>query len=278
MKKKIGIIALDLDGTLLDSNKQLSAVNEAALAKAAAAGIEIVPTTGRFFGAMPAFIRNLPFINYAITINGAEAVDVHSGEVLYKAELPWEQAVSLVEFLENRPLITDCYMGNQAYMSAANKEKIDEMAPDEHYVKMLRELRQPVDDLKALIREKKQGVQKVQFFTKDLPMRQQLLKEITEKFEHLSVSSSIWNNVEINEEHANKGEALAALARHLGLPEDATIAFGDGMNDLSMLKSAGIGIAMANACPEAKAIADWETVSNDENGVAVGIEKFCFEE
>ena len=66
------IIALDLDGTLLDSQKRLSSVNRAALARAAEKGALVVPTTGRFFGMMPACIRELPFVRYAITINGAQ--------------------------------------------------------------------------------------------------------------------------------------------------------------------------------------------------------------
>ena len=71
MHNPIGIIALDLDGTLLNSNKELTPGNLAALERAAAAGIEIVPTTGRFYNAMPAIIRELPFVRYVITINGA---------------------------------------------------------------------------------------------------------------------------------------------------------------------------------------------------------------
>ena len=82
--------------------------------------------------------------------------------------------------------------------------------------------------------------------------------------------------MEINQGHANKGEALLALAKHLGIEREQTLAFGDGLNDLSMLKEAGVGVAMANACDEAKALADWVTLSCDEDGVARGIEKFCF--
>ena len=71
----IRIIALDLDGTLLDSDKNLSEANRAALAAAAARGILVVPTTGRFFGMMPPAVRDLPFVRYAITVNGAQVYD-----------------------------------------------------------------------------------------------------------------------------------------------------------------------------------------------------------
>ena len=276
MKQKIGIIALDLDGTLLDSNKKLSEKNYAALQKAAEAGIEIVPTTGRFYGALPESIKNLPFLHYAITINGAQAVDVRSGEVIYSAELPWQQTVELMELFDTLPVIYDCYQENEAYMPAAQKALINEIAPDKHYIKMLHELRQPVEDLKSYLSEKKKGVQKVQFFTKDIALRDKLLNELPQKYNDLSVTCSLVNNLEINQIHANKGEALAALARHLNLPETATMSFGDGLNDISMLKSAGIGVAMANAQQACKDVADYVTLSNDEDGVAEAIEKFCF--
>ena len=273
-----GIIALDLDGTLLNSEKELSSGNLAALERAAAAEFEIVPTTGRFYGGMPKVIRDLPFINYAITINGAEVADLHSGEVIYKAEIPVQQAIEIMRLLDEHPVIYDCYQANDAFMSAALKELVDETVSSPHYVKMIHELRKPVPELKAFLAERGLDVQKVQFFTKYPELRLQMMRELPIRFENLSVSSSVSDNVEINQIHANKGEALLALAAHLGLKRKQTIAFGDGLNDLPMLEQAGIGVAMANACEEARKLADWIAPTCDEDGVAAGIAKFCFGE
>ena len=278
MPDPIRIIALDLDGTLLNSNKELSSANLAALERAAAAGIEIVPTTGRFFGGMPKVIQDLPFVHYTITINGAEAADLRTGEVIYRAELPWQQTLEIMSYLDEFPVIYDCYQGNEAFMSAAQKEHIEEMASSPHYRKMLHELRQPVPELKQFLAERQMDVQKTQFFTNRPEVRLQLMEELPQRFENLCVSSSVVDNVEINQIRANKGEALLALAAHLGLKREQTIAFGDGLNDLSMLKEAGVGVAMANACEEAKELADWIAPSCDEDGVARGIYKFCFGE
>ena len=275
---KIGIIALDLDGTLLNSNKELSAGNLAALQRAANAGIEIVPTTGRFYGGMPSVIRDLPFVRYVITVNGAEVADLKTGEVIYKAEISWQQTVDIMSLLDEYPVIYDCYQENAAWMTAEQKKDIDRIVSSPHYRKMLHELRQPVPELKEVLRQRKRGVQKVQFFTDQPDLRLRLMKELPERFENLCVSSSVSDNVEINQIHANKGEALYALADHLGLSREATLAFGDGLNDLSMLRDAGIGVAMSNACNEAKEIADWITLSCDEDGVAYGINKYCFNE
>ncbi len=270
------IIALDLDGTLLNSNKELTPASLTALTKAAEAGIEIVPTTGRFYGGMPEVIRNLPFINYAITINGAEVKDLRSGEVIYKAELPWQQAVDIMIMLDELPVIYDCYMGSAGWMTASQKALVDSIVDSPHYRKMIHELRQDVPELKDFLCQQAKGVQKVQFFTRDTLLREEMLSGLEKRFDELCVSSSVDQNVEINNIHANKGEALLALADHLGVPREATMSFGDGLNDLSMLSAAGLGVAMANACDEAKACADVLTASCDEDGVALAIEKYCF--
>ncbi len=270
-----GIIALDLDGTLLDSKKELSDRNLQALQKAAEAGWEIVPTTGRFYNGMPEIIRQLPFVRYAITINGAEAADVQTGEVIYKAEMPWQKAVEIMDWLDDKDVIYDCYMRNCGWMTAAKKELIDEVVESPHSRKMLHELRKPVEELKAFLTEEKCDVQKVQFFMRDVSGRPEIMKAIEAAFDDIVVSSALPQNVEINGSHANKGEALLALAGHLGLDSSQTIAFGDGLNDLPMIRDAGIGIAMENGAEETKKAADWIAPSCDEDGVAAGIEKFC---
>ncbi len=278
MPDRRGIIALDLDGTLLNTDKELSGGNLAALERAADADWEVIPTTGRFYGGMPEVIRNLPFVRYVITVNGAEVADLHTGAVIYKAEIPCEQAVEIMCMLDEHPVIYDCYQSNDTFMTAALKEQIDTTISSPHYRRMVRELRKPVPELKVFLARRGLGVQKVQFFTKYPELRLELMRELTLPFEGLSVSSSVSDNVEINQIRANKGEALLALAAHLGVKREQSVAFGDGLNDLSMLEQAGIGVAMDNACPEAKALADWIAPSCDEDGVACGIYKFCFGE
>ena len=270
------LIALDLDGTLLNSKKELTDASRAALTRAAEAGIEIVPTTGRFYGGMPEAIRSLPFIRYVISINGAEVKDLKTGEIIYRAELPWQQAVDIMSMLDSLPVIYDCYMDSAGWMTESQKALVDETVDSPHYRKMIHELRQNVPELKAFLMERQHGVQKVQFFTRDEALRQDMLQNLHKRFSELVVSSSVDQNVEINNIHANKGEALAALAAHLGISIAETMSFGDGLNDLSMLAAAGLGVAMENACPEAKAAADVLTDSCDADGVAKAIEKYCF--
>lgn len=271
----IRIIALDLDGTLLNSDKELSPAAFAALEEAAAKGIEIVPTTGRFYGGMPEVIRDLPFLHYAITINGAQVYDIRKEKAVSICEIPWQRAVEIMSYLDTLPVIYDCYMDNQGWMTRSLQEQSPDFAPNIHYLKMLLELRRPVDELKAFLTERKHDVQKIQFFIKDMALHRQLSEALPAMLPDISVSSSVRNNIELNALHANKGEALKQLADYLGCSISQTLAFGDGANDLSMIRMAGIGVAMENAADAVKAAADAVTLSNDADGVAVGIRRYC---
>lgn len=274
--RDIRIIALDLDGTLLNSNKELTPGNLAALQKAADAGIEIVPTTGRFYGGMPEVIRKLPFVHYAITINGAAVYDVRKQQDIAKAEIPMQKAVEIMEYLDTLPVIYDCYMDNWGWMTRAMWEKAEEFAPNAHYLKMIKELRTPVPELKAHLKETGHDVQKIQFFAQDMKLHGELLQLLPSRFPETAVSTSVGNNIEINDLHANKGEAIGKLAAYLGCDISETMSFGDGLNDLSMIKAAGLGVAMANACTEVLAVADEMTLDCDHDGVAAGIEQYIF--
>ena len=272
---RISLVALDLDGTLLDSDKRLPPENALALERAAERGVWIVPTTGRLYRAMPRSILELPFLRYVISVNGAQVRDLATDTVLHRAEIPWERAVEVMRFLDGEDVIYDCYMDDDAWMSAALKERIDEFAPDEHFRRMLHELPKSVPELKAFLGEQRHDVQKVLLFVRDRKRHEELLREeLPRRFPELLVTSSAVNNIELNAPGADKGTALLALADALGLSHEATMSFGDGLNDVSMLRAAGLGIAMANASDEVKAAADYVTASCDEHGVAAAMLRF----
>lgn len=280
----IRIVALDLDGTLLDSEKRLSEVNRDALARAAEKGVEIVPTTGRFFGMMPPAVRDLPFVRYAITINGAQVYDRETDTAIVRDEIPLDMALGVMEVLDRYDVIYDCYRQNWGWMTAALQEKAADYATNEHYLRMVREFRKPVPELKAHLRETAANgdVQKIMLFAANrersaaIDRLRGLSDEIAARFPEIKVTASTWNNLELNIRTAHKGNALRRFAEHLGLTLENCMAFGDGMNDFSMVEAAGLGIAMANAEPEVKRVAKDMVPSNDEDGVAKGIEKWIF--
>ena len=280
MARDIKIISLDLDGTLLDSQKRLSDGNRAALEEAAAKGVLIVPTTGRFFGMMPQSIRDLPFVRYAITINGAQVYDRETGTAIVREEIPLDMALDIMRLLDGYDVIYDCYRSNWGWMTESLQNKAEDYATDAHYVKMVREFRNAVPELKAYLEStaSEGDVQKVMLFARNTPGSEAVTKAITEavreRFPRIKATSSTWNNLELNIETAHKGNSLRRFAEHLGYALDNCMALGDGTNDLSMIEAAGLGVAMSNAHPLVLAAADHVTASNDEDGVARAIRDF----
>ncbi len=270
----IKLIALDLDGTLLNSEKKLTTENAVALEKAAAEGAEIVPATGRFFRGMPQLIRELPYVNYVISINGAQVYDIKNKKTVCSSEIEWERAVSVMERLDSLPVIYDCYQDGWGWMTKALYDKAEEFAPTVHNLEMIKKLRTPVPELKEYLKEKALGVQKIQLFFKDMELRSEMLEVLPREFSDLVVTTSIVNNIEINSREATKGNALKKLSEYLGCSANQTMAFGDDLNDISMLKEAGIGVAMGNAYEEVKKAADYITDDCNNSGVAKAINHF----
>ena len=274
----IKLIAFDLDGTLLNSKKELTPNTRATLEKAASMGIEIVPSTGRFWNLIPDCVRELDFINYAITLNGAEVYDVKKSKSLVKFEIPAERALKMARVFDDiDEIIYDFVINSKGYMRRELHEKIPDFMVGEWQVRLVADFRKPLEneEFYELIKNS-EGVQKIQIFTLDKNLRADLLKALPVVFRKNLFTSSIPNNIEINDINAKKGNALKFLAEYLKISIENTIAFGDGLNDVSMIEAAGIGAAMKNSCQEVLDAADFVTTDCDNEGVAEGIKKFCF--
>lgn len=269
----VRLIALDLDGTLLDSEKRISPHNRSALEAAAAQGIHIVPTTGRFFDAMPPCVRDLPFVRYAVTCNGAAIYDSVERRNVSSSLIPLGTALAILDALDGFDCIYDCYMDDWGWNSASNVAKADEYALDVHYAAMIRDLRTHVPDLKEHLRSTGHDVQKLLAYVKDPTLYGPITAKIAEVAPWIIATASNTRMFEFNAADAHKGAALARLAAHLGFGIENVMSFGDGLNDLTMVRDAGFGVAMANAVPEVLAAAKFVAPSNDEDGVAVAIER-----
>ncbi len=269
----IRLIAVGLDNTLLNSRKEISPRNLQALERAAAAGVEIVPATARFFEGMPDCVRELPFLHYAITINGAQIYDARWNRVLVRRELPLPLALEIMTALDSFPVIYDCYQEDWGYITESMQKKAADFIPDPPYLKMVQGYRTPVPELKQWLRDRGKNVQKIQLFTPSPDLHRLLMTALAERYRNTSVTSAVGCNIEINAQDTDKGKALETLAGFLNLDLSQTAAFGYGVNDVSLLRRSGTGVAMGNACPEAIHAANLVTSSHDEDGVAEGIER-----
>lgn len=271
MKNEIKLIAFDLDGTLLTSEKQLSERNRQALVKCAGQGIELVPCTGRIWAGVPEFVKALPGIHYAITVNGAVVEDLANHRVLDERKMSLRTALEILAMAEDFRTMYDAYVGGKGYGEARFMAHMDDYGIPRVLQTMILETRQPVENLTKALTEMGSRVDKINYFFDDGQERLRA-KAALEARGDVVVTSSFSNNLEINGLGATKGEAIARLADHLGLPREQTMGFGDGENDMTMMTMAGIGVAMGNAVEALKARADYVTVSNDEDGVAAALE------
>lgn len=264
-------IFFDLDGTVLTSDKRLTERNRRALLAAQQAGVLIVPATGRLYEGMPAFIRALP-LEYALTVNGAEVFDVKNSRVLRREELPLERALEIFDLLDGFDCVYDCYAEGWGYMDRTMYEQAERYVIEPAFLKLVKELRKPVADLRTHLRENFTSIQKIQLFFHSPAEHRRATETLRRLLLDCYVSSSVRQNIEINIASANKGAALTFLVDALQIPRENTLAFGDGSNDITMLRAAGIGVAMANASPEVLSVADTVTGRNDADGVGEFIE------
>ena len=264
----IKIIACDLDGTLLHGDKTISQYTIDTLRNCAERGIHVVPATGRFYNGIPESLRKLPFIRYAITINGSAVLDVLENKTIYEATISSHSAVPILEYFNDLGVAYNFYSLNAGFMEKRFIDHIEDHLDSKVFQTTVRQLYTPVDDLISFMISEFDSIYKFQVFTKE-PSKLRAASDFVNGLGlPLVVTSSFVYNLEVNSIDATKGKALNSLSEHLGVDIRDTAAFGDGGNDINMLEAAGYGIAMENARTPVKQIADFITLSNDKDGVA----------
>lgn len=272
IKTDIRLIAADLDGTLLNEQKQLSKRTERALRRATEKGILFVPATGRVLNAIPEQIMEALPVDYAILVNGACLWDCKKQRAIYRDEIPKDRAIQLAGTMKTYGTMYDAYINGCGYMDKDYYEQIDIYCPKALQA-MIRATRRPVRSLEDTV-SMLGDVQKMQMFFTDMELREKAWEAIGRDFPDMTLTTSVHNNLEINAGNATKGRALKRLCGHLDIELSETLAFGDGCNDIAMLRTAGMGVAMENGAQELKEAADAVTAANDEDGVAEFLEKY----
>lgn len=272
---RIKLIAFDLDGTLLNDKKEVTPETFKTLERASEMGIEIVPATGRFWNAIPENVKSMKFVRYVISLNGAQIADVVNMKALADFKIPTERAELMLRVFDELPVLVDFMTDGMGYMKREHYDRIPEISIGQWQTKIMQAMREPVDNFFGELR-KHDGIHKMQIYTNNSELRENLLKSLPHVFPNALFTSSVPNNIEINDPTANKGNGLKFIAEHLGIPLEETLSFGDGLNDVNMLEAAGVGVAMGNAVDEVKEIADYVTLDCNHDGVSEGIKKFCF--
>lgn len=272
MARRIRMVGFDLDGTLLTTEKKLTEYTKKVLKRAVNEGIVVLPVTGRPLAGVPKEISGFEGITYMITSNGARVVE--NGRTIRENLLPVEKARKILDIFEDYDTLRDIYYDGQGYMPKAFLERLGEYVSSPGMLAYMLSTRIPIGDIRIKLEEENRSLDKVQALFRN-PKEQREAWERVKALGDLEVTGALSLNIEVNAGGVHKGAALIWLADRLGIGREEVMAFGDGLNDLEMLKEAGYGVAMANAVPPVLDAADLVTMSNDEDGVAKAVEKYA---
>ena len=273
-KRKIRLIGLDLDGTTLTTDKQLTPYTKEVLEACIRQGIEVLPATGRVWSGIPKELTDIEGVRYVISSNGAAVVELATGKAVYTNGIAWERALEIFDILEQYDTFYDAYALGGGWCEGRFYDNLETFGIEPAIQTLIHKSRTRIDDLRAWVREHKAPVEKINMFFFFVEKRQEAFRELS-AIPDLAVTCSLTNNLEINHCTCNKGDALLNLGKILGIPMEEIMACGDGNNDLEMVRDSGLGVAMENGEESLKEAADYVTVSNDEEGVAKAIALFC---
>lgn len=266
---KYKLIAIDMDGTLLNSKNQVSERTKQAIYKARKKGVHIVLATGRILRSALYYSKQLDLNNAILASNGAVIVDSAS-KIIHKEALDKNSIRDLINAGIENNIYFHFYDEDYFYSNKIVKEVLDFYNEGDSKFTIEMKLFQDIEDL---ISKDDFNVYKFLFVEEDLDKLQEFRNKLS-SIENINISSSWRNNVEAMAINVSKGEALEKLCEKLNIYSQEVIAIGDSENDLSMLKFAGLSVAMENASDRVKKQADYITDSNDNHGVANVIEKF----
>lgn len=273
-KKKYKIVASDLDGTLLGDDQKISPENLRAIAKMRSLGVEFVPATGRALNEIPSELMESPDVRYIITSNGAAVYDKMLGKMILTRYISRDLMQFILETIAHYTTYIIAHVGAKTYYDAKKHTPAHMEACRIHaYMqKIIENYAVAVPDLDRYLLESDKVEMLAILFARDEAL--EACNRVFYASGKLRAMRSSKNNLEVCFSEASKGNALASLAATLGVDQSKVIAVGDSNNDTTLLKTAGLGLAMENASDELKAIADQTICNNSEHCAEYILEHF----
>ena len=276
-KLKITCIALDLDGTTLTPPGRLSRKPREAIEKALEAGIQVVAASGRSLDSLPEDILAISGIQYGITSNGAAVYRLSDRKCLKQCKLTKESVREILKYTEGQETAFEAFIEGKPY---AQKEYVEDpvrFGATQRAIPYIQSTREPIEDMTKFIYDHQEILDCLDIVVKSEEKKRKLWKTLQENVKDVYITSSVIQLLEISHRDSGKEAGIRFLLEYLGLKREGLAAFGDGDNDREMISYARVGVAMGNASPECKKAADWIAPSNEEDGVAWGIEKLLEE-
>lgn len=271
MNHKIKMIGFDLDGTLLTTDKRMTSYTKEVLEEAIRRGIIILAATGRPFSGVPKELLGFEGIHYLITSNGARVIE--DGRTICERLLPVGHAGKILDIFEEYDTLREIYYDGQGYAQEDTLRQIECYVSSATGADYIRSTRIPVLNLREKFEAENRDLDKIQAIFRYPQDKTEAWKRIS-AIKGVEITGALDNNIEVNSENVHKGIALLWLAERLDIKKEEIMAFGDGSNDLKMVRDAGVGVAMSNGIESVKEAADLIAKSNDEDGVARVIDQY----
>jgi Cof subfamily protein (haloacid dehalogenase superfamily) len=262
--RRIRVVAIDVDGTLIERGRPIAPRVRETIARARALGVIVTLASGRMYPLVASLLRELALTHPAICYGGAMIVSSSTGEPIFERGVPLQLAREVIREARNRELTARAYVGTSVY--------VDRLDPDRFNAESLRRVNAvEVGDLIAFLSKDPSHL------AVDAPPERtrDVVLSMRARFNgQLNVTTGHPLLTEFSHPTVHKGAALEWLCHYLGIPAEESLAIGDDWNDLEMLRQAGVGVAVANAHPDVLAIADHVVPSVAEDGVAVALERY----
>ena len=266
------LIVSDFDGTLIDNQQRILPQVRAAINEYVAAGGIFAVCTGRMMRSILPQVRSLGLKGLVIAYQGTMIADIESGKVIKNGGLEYNDVAEICRNIEDLGHFVNVYNDGDLYTDIPKDNKylrdyerivsIDAIKVDGKISEYVTEHKLFCQKVASLVAEKDRQ-----------NLYENLSKRLGDRFD-VTCSASVL--VEVSPLGDNKGEAVKFLAKHYGIPIEETVAIGDNLNDLSMIRAAGVGCAVGNATQALKDAADFISITNNDGAVAQIIEKFGF--
>ena len=269
----IRCIAMDLDRTTLDREGRLSPDNREALEYAISRGVAVVPASGRAFTTLPRDICDIPGIRYVVTSNGAAVCSLPGGEVLMRRCIPTQSVARIMEFSDEPGVTYEAFVGGVAYADTAYMADPLGYGASPESLAYLFTTRRPAENIRLFIASHAHELDSIDVICWDRARMERLRRRFAYETmdKEVYITSSSHQRLEFSHLDTGKHVGVAWVLEQLGLSPSQLAAFGDGDNDAHLLELAEIGIAVANATPACRAVADYITKRHDEDGLAYAI-------
>ncbi|MGG5461272.1 Cof-type HAD-IIB family hydrolase [Clostridium sp. B9] len=275
---KYKVIVMDVDGTLTNGEKKITPKTKEALLKAQEQGIILVIASGRPTSGLRDLAKELKMDEnhgLLVSFNGSKVIDCETDEVLFNEPMSVEEGQAVLNHMKKFNVIPMIYRDDYMYVKDVYNNMIEYKGEPFNIIKY------EARNCKFKLCEKDD----LAVFA-DFPLNKVLTaatpeylranyEEMMAPFKDtLSCMFTADFFFEFTAKGIDKARALETVLSHLGYSKEEVIAFGDGQNDASMVKYVGLGVAMENAVDELKEIADYITLSNEDDGIAYAIDKF----